>query len=232
MARKLVLDVALSLAAVAVTSFAIGGILAVWPIASLQMLYILPILWLAGSRGRMAPLLASAAAFLAFDWFFLPPFHTLDLEQPQEWLSLGIFLIVALVTGQAYALQRRQAIAAAEHDRRTELLYKLSTETTVAADLGSKFEPMLEALADGLALGGLRLYVWRDGQRQLAGGVDASQHGAPLPIDGIYHLPVKIGVQELAELEVYGQAGGEPLGPDDLRVLQGFANLLANALER
>src|SRR6185437_12217607 len=114
--RKLVLDVGLSVATVALVSLGIGALLAAAAIPSLQMLYVLGILWLAA-------LLACVEAFLVFDWFFLPPHHTLDLEQPQEWVSLGIFLVVALVTGQAYARERQQAIAAAEHDRRTQLLY-------------------------------------------------------------------------------------------------------------
>jgi two-component system, OmpR family, sensor histidine kinase KdpD len=230
--RKLSADLLLSAATVAGISGCIGGILSRWEIGNLSLLYILGILWLAAARGRAAALLASAEAFLVSDWFFVQPYHTFDVEQPQEWLSLGIFLVVALVAGQAYAGQRRQAMEAAEHDRHTQLLHDLSTELTVAENLGGAFDRMLAILAQGLALSGLRLYVWRNDVRELSGGVEASQDGLAAPVIGVYRVPCKIGDNELAEMEVFQRADGRPLSNDDLRVLEGFANGLANALER
>src|SRR5690242_13825444 len=109
-------------------SAAIGAVLSRWQAGPLAVLYILGILWLAAVRGQPAQQRAALEAFLEYDWLFVLPYHTLDVAQPQAWLELGIFLVVALVAGQAYANQRRQALEAAEHDRHTALLYQLSTE--------------------------------------------------------------------------------------------------------
>jgi len=207
-------------------------VLSRWQVGPLAVVYILGILWLAAARGRTAALLAAFEAFLVYDWFFVPPYHTLDVEQPQEWLELGIFLVVALVAGQAYALQRRQAIEAAEHDRHTQLLYELSTELTVQEKLGSMFDRMLATLAQGLGLSGLRLYVWREGVRELSGGVEAASDSVSEPAISVYRVPCRIGEHELAEMEVFQKSDGQSLTEDDLRVLQGFGNQLANALER
>jgi two-component system, OmpR family, sensor histidine kinase KdpD len=229
--RKLASDVLLSLLTVAALSLAIGGVLSVLPIGNSSLLYIPGILWLA-TRGRGAALLASVEAFLAFDWFFVPPFHTLDVERPQEWLALGIFLVVASVAGQAFAAQRRQAVQAAERDRHTQLLYDLSMELTAQDNLGGIFDHMLASLARGLSLSGLRLYVWRDGVRELSGGLEAADEGVTAPITSVHHIPCKLGDRELADMEVFQKLDGSRLGEDDLRVLHGFANQLANALER
>ncbi|MDE3074061.1 MAG: DUF4118 domain-containing protein, partial [Chloroflexota bacterium] len=231
MARKIGLDLAISVAAVGATTAAIAALLSRWQIPNLSLLYILVILWLAAVRGRAAALLASIEAFLFFDWFFIPPYHELDVERPLDWLALTTFLVVGLVAGQAYAAQRRQALEAADRDRHTQLLYELSTELTAAENLGSTFDRMLQALAAGLHLDGLRLYVWRNGARELSGtfGAGAAPDGSSTQV---HTVPCRLGDAELAELEVLGKAGRNDLSRDDLRVLQGFANQLANALER
>jgi two-component system, OmpR family, sensor histidine kinase KdpD len=229
--KKLVGDLLLSAATVAAISGGIAAVLSRWQVGPLAVVYILGILWLA-TRGRTAALLAAIEAFLVYDWFFVPPFHTLDVQQPQEWLELGIFLVVALVAGQAYALQRRQALEAAERDRHTQLLYDLSTGLTVQENLGGMFDRMLAKLAQGLGLSGLRLYVWREGARELSGGVEVASDGVSEPVTSVYRVPCRIGERDLAEMEIFQRWDGQPLSQDDLRVLQGFANQLANALER
>lgn len=221
-------DVLLSLATVGLISLLIGGILTLSSIGNLTILYIPGVLWLAARRGRVAALIASAAAFLVYDWFFVVPYHTFEVSQPQEWIALAVLLVVALSTGEVYALLRKQAVELAEHDRHTQLLYDLSTEMTVRENLGEIFNPMLRTLAEGLGLDAVRLYVWREGQRELSGaaGIQSNE-----PLEGVSSVPCRIGDTELAEMEVR-KAGGEQLSADDVRVLQGFANQLANALER
>ncbi|HEX6513742.1 MAG TPA: ATP-binding protein [Chloroflexota bacterium] len=227
MIRKLAADALLSLAIVGAISLVIGGVLALWQIGNLTILYIPGVLWLAAKRGRPGALIASVAAFLVYDWFFIVPYHTLEVGQPQEWISLAVLLVVALATGEAYALLRRQAQELAEHDRHTQLLYELSTEMTVRENLGDMFDPMLQTLADGLGLAGVRLYVWRNGQRELSAVVGPAAAGG-----SVYSVPCRIGDTTLAEMEVMHAAEGQDLPPDHVRVLQGFANQLANALER
>src|SRR5579885_2595358 len=119
--RRVAADAALSLAVVGLISLAIGGSLSLWPLGNLNMLYIPGVLWLAAKRGRFGALLAAVAAFLVYDWFFVLPYHTLEVAQPQEWISLAVLLVVGLATGEAYALMRRQARDLAEHDRHTQL---------------------------------------------------------------------------------------------------------------
>lgn len=223
--RRLLMDAVLALTIVAAISLVIGAVLSLAPIGNLTILYIPGVLWLAASRGRGGAILASVAAFLVYDWFFIVPYHTLEVAQPQEWISLAVLLAVALVTGEAYAMQRRQAEQLAEHARHTQLLYELSTEMTVRHNLGGAFDSMLQKLAAGLGLAGARLYVWREGRRELSGAVEPA--GAQ-PIDAA-RVPCRLGELELSDMEVFPE---RRLTDDDVRVLQGFANQLANALER
>lgn len=122
MRTKRLVDTSLSLATVGVLSLAIGGLLSLWQLGNLTILYIPGVLWLAAKRGRLSALVASVAAFLVYDWFFIEPYHTFEVGQPQEWISLGVLLMVGLFTGEAYALLRRQSEELAEHDRHRQLL--------------------------------------------------------------------------------------------------------------
>jgi two-component system sensor histidine kinase KdpD len=45
-------------------------------IPNISIVYLLVILLLASTRGRVAALVASLAAFLSFDFFLVPPFYT------------------------------------------------------------------------------------------------------------------------------------------------------------
>ena len=85
---------------------AIGGVAAItrlislvftrWHIANISMIYLLLVLALAVLYGSGPAVLASVAAFLAFDWFFVQPTWSLTIRDPDEWLALCLFLVTAL----------------------------------------------------------------------------------------------------------------------------------------
>jgi K+-sensing histidine kinase KdpD len=52
-------------------------------------------------------------AFLAFDFFYIPPFHTFTAAKPTHVLALFIYLGIAIVTGQLVARVRNRTEAAA-----------------------------------------------------------------------------------------------------------------------
>src|SRR4030095_10145306 len=49
----------------------------------------------AGGLGRGIP--AAGLGFLAFDFLFLQPYHHIIVDDPQDYLSLAVYLLVALV---------------------------------------------------------------------------------------------------------------------------------------
>src|SRR5437660_7577451 len=98
-----------ALVAVALVSVAIGAVLGRVRIANISMLYLFAVLAIAITFGRGPAVVASVAAFLTFDWFFVEPYHTFTVADPEEWISLLFFLLVAILTGQLAADQRRRA---------------------------------------------------------------------------------------------------------------------------
>jgi K+-sensing histidine kinase KdpD len=54
-------------------------------------------------------LLGSVLAALSFNYFFLPPYHTFTIAEPENWVAFGAFLVTALVAGQLSSYAGRRA---------------------------------------------------------------------------------------------------------------------------
>src|ERR1700674_2697974 len=79
-------------------------------VPGLSAFYLLLVLWLGARWGRGPALAASLAAFLLYDFFFVPPVGTLSVSGTTELFGLVVLLAVALVTSQlAASLRRAQA---------------------------------------------------------------------------------------------------------------------------
>jgi two-component system sensor histidine kinase KdpD len=70
---------------------------------------LLAVLFVAIAFGSKPALLASGLAMLCFNFFFLPPYHTLTIADPQNWIALTAFFITALAVGQLSARARQRA---------------------------------------------------------------------------------------------------------------------------
>lgn len=80
------------------------------------------------SLGGLGPGIVSAvAAFLAFNYFFLPPTLTLIVHKTQDVLALIVFLIVAVAISQLVGRARSSAQAASAREREATQLYELSS---------------------------------------------------------------------------------------------------------
>src|SRR5437660_109679 len=62
-------------------------------IPNISMVYLLLILLLATTRGRYAAIVAAVVAFLAFDFFLVPPLFTFVISRWEEWIALFVFLV-------------------------------------------------------------------------------------------------------------------------------------------
>src|SRR5689334_20021815 len=95
--------IASALVAVALTSLLIAWIKSQVDIPNLAILYLLAVLGMGSVYGRAAALVAAAASFLTFNYFFIEPISTFHVANPQEWLALVVLLLTALVTGHLAA---------------------------------------------------------------------------------------------------------------------------------
>ncbi|HEV2010082.1 MAG TPA: DUF4118 domain-containing protein, partial [Candidatus Limnocylindria bacterium] len=112
-----------ALAGVALMSALIGLIPGTFRVANISMLYLIVVLLAATRFGSGPAIFASIVAFLTFDWFFVPPEHAFTVADPEEWVSLLLFLVTAAITGELAADQRRRAHEAEQREHEAILLF-------------------------------------------------------------------------------------------------------------
>jgi two-component system sensor histidine kinase KdpD len=131
---------------------AIGVISSRASVPGLSAFYLLLVLWLGARWGIGPAVTGSVAAFLLYDYFFVPPVGTFTVSGPKELLELVVLLAVALVTGQLAASLRRTQSSAEDLAAESRALYELATaalrspEVTVALSLLRERAKRLEAV--------------------------------------------------------------------------------------
>lgn len=71
--------------------------------------FLLVVLFVAILWGSKPAFFASILGVLSFNFFFLPPYHTFTIADPQNWIALTAFFITALAVGQLSARAKRRA---------------------------------------------------------------------------------------------------------------------------
>jgi two-component system sensor histidine kinase KdpD len=101
------------------------------------MLYLLATTIGALRLGRGPSVLLATVNMLAFDYFFVPPFYSFDVEDTRYLFTLGVMLVVALVIANLMVSIRRHREVADTREQRTAVLYDMSRELAVATDAPS-----------------------------------------------------------------------------------------------
>lgn len=220
--------------------------------ANLVMLYLAAVLLAAFYLGRNQALLASVLGTLALDFFCVPPHLTLAVSDTWYLLTFAGLLVVGLVTSSLVARARSHAEAAQRRELQAVNLYELSRTLAAAGDLPTILQVALKHIQDTfgatavvLMPGGEALntaasterealteaevavatWCWQHGQE--AGPGTGTLQGADLRYVPLRSGSATVGVLglRLADREGY-------LPPDERRLLESTANLVALALER
>ena len=110
--------------ALAGTTLAVSAIRAVVP--DVAPVYLLAVLAVGMLYGTLPAVATSVAAFLLYDFLFVPPVFTFTIASPDEWLNLLLLLAVAVVIGRLAALQTQRAQEAADRALEAESLYGIT----------------------------------------------------------------------------------------------------------
>ena len=136
--------------------------------AHVALVFLLVVLGSSASGGRVLGVTIAIVAFLIFDWFFLPPYNTLLVRNPLDWVVLVAFLITSFVAAELLyrARAERAAVEGAEALREADKLkdallaslsHDLRTPLTTIKALAHELQPlgdertfMIEEQADRL----------------------------------------------------------------------------------
>jgi two-component system sensor histidine kinase KdpD len=190
MARPRWLGYAVGLAAVALVTVVLSIVEARFRLPNVSILYLAAVLVTAGSFGSGPAVVASLAAFLAYDWFFVEPRFTFAVASSEEWIALVLFLLTAIVTGQLAAGQRRRSEEAAQREREAVVLYDV-VRLLADLDLDCALPAVAQRLLRELGLDAVAIEIADDGQGNVARAAagDPETLGALPPIS---HLTAQV----------------------------------------
>ncbi len=91
----------------------------------IALIFLLPVLASTVLWGLTPGVLAGFMAFLAFNYFFIPPYHTLRVHQSQDVITLIVFLIVSVVISQLIGRTREGEQLARMREFEATRMYEL-----------------------------------------------------------------------------------------------------------
>jgi two-component system sensor histidine kinase KdpD len=87
------------------------------------MLFLLAVVFVAARYHQGPAVLTSVLSIALFDFLFVPPYYTFNVEEPRFFLTFAVMLVVALTMTSLTARIREQARAAQAGERRAAALY-------------------------------------------------------------------------------------------------------------
>jgi K+-sensing histidine kinase KdpD len=95
---------------------------------TISLALLLVVLLVATGWGSRPAIVAALLGGLCFNFFFLPPFGTLTIDDFDNWVALLAFLATAVVAGQLSARAKQRAEEAEAHRLEIERMYQESQE--------------------------------------------------------------------------------------------------------
>ena len=243
------IEAALAVAVASACSFAADQL---FPIASLSVIYMTAVVFVASRRG-LGPALASAVfGFLAYNFLFTEPRYTFQVSRQGEILTLGLFLVASLITGNLAARLRARIEAQTAISDRTNKLYDFSRRVAASATADDVIWASVSHVATTLrcetvllmprgaelqVVGGFppedRLEVRDQSAAQFAWekGEAAGRGSNTLPTARWFFLPLIAGERRLGVLGI-AYEDDRQLARTDRRLLDALVDQIALALER
>ncbi len=240
-----------ALGAVALVAVAATPLLPYLDLANIVMLFLLAAVFAAYKLGRGPGALAAFLSVAAFDFFFVPPRFSLAVSDVQYVLTFFIMLAVALLIGQLTAGLKFQATVAESRERRMRALFEMARELSIAlvteqiAEISQRFaqrvfgarstllaldtKDVLVALGGAEALPELDIGIahWAFDHNELAGCSTGT-----LPASPALYVPLKTPMRTRGVLVMVSGDGQWTAAPEQQRLLETSATLIAIALER
>jgi two-component system sensor histidine kinase KdpD len=186
------------------------------------LIFLTMVLIIAAIGGRLVAAVAAVVASLLVNWYYVVPYYTLTIAEPENIVSLCVFVGVAIAVGTLVDTAAQRAL---ESQRaRVEAAALARSAATMAADPDA-LPSLVEQLRSTFELDRVRLVS----DTGLHAPYDTSPNDRieQAPVITV-HLGEAIGPQGGHRLELYGR----PLSSDDQRVVRALADQLAVAIER
>jgi two-component system sensor histidine kinase KdpD len=199
--------------------------------------YLLAILALSTIWGIAVSVTMSVVAMLLFNYYFLPPVGHFTVADPQNWVALIAFVVVAILSSQLSNRARQQADAASARRREIEKLYGFSRSLLESGNVMELVNRIPAQIVNSFEIGAAVIYLaekqklYRSGPAVPHLDIDtlksAMNRDEPLfdPANSLSLIAVRMGLRPMGSLGI----SGAPLSRE---TMEAIATLIAIAMER
>lgn len=125
----------------------------------IALAYLLIVLTGSAAGGRTLGILLSGAAFLAFNFLFLPPYYTLQIADPFDWFVLASFLVTGVVAAQLLSRAQRQTAVAKQRADEVNWLAALGAETLSAGRADAALNAIARVIRETLGVASCEIFA-------------------------------------------------------------------------
>src|SRR3981189_2834395 len=198
---------------------------------------LLAILAVSAVWGMAVAVFMSLAHMWVFNYGFLPPIGHFTIDDPQNWVALGAFLVTPIMGSQLSARIRREADEAHSRRREIERLYKFSQKLLGEGNVIQLMNAIPNYIVESFEAGAAELFLpqkekfYRSGYG--ASHLDEEKMKTAFvrdemtiePQQSVYFVPVRLGVRAIGSLGISGATLSR-------QTLDAVSGLVAIAVER
>ena len=187
-------------------------------LSSVLLLFLSLVVACAIVGGAMPALLCAVGGFLLVNYYFTPPVHTWSIDDGDNLLALGVFVVIGIAVSVLVDLAERREARASRSHAEAEALAAMARGVLAGKDA---LPGLLEHLLVTFALDGVAVLRRAEGEWR----VEASA-GHDIPFD-----PDRASDRAPLGDGAVVALNGRPLSPDDQRVLAAFVAQVGAAVE-
>ncbi len=221
---------------------------------NLAMIFLLGVVIIATRASRRVALFASVLSVASFDFFCVPPYGTLAVDDSEYLITFAVMLVVGLSISSLTGRIRQQAAHAVGGEARTQALYRLTRELageTLVFDVARKATGIMREVFGSLVVIFLpdqngKISFWRRTTDQLSvpqteegiaqwvfdHGKKAGRGMDTLPGASALYLPLQGSQKTLAVIAIPAEGTELPASPEQQHLLELFASQTGLAIER
>ena len=148
------------------------------PVEGSGVLYLLPVLLASTRWGLWLGVATAIASAAAFNYFHIPPTGRFTIAEEENWVALGAFLVVAVVTSGLADSARSRAEDAERRRREADLTAEMARVLLGGSDLEDSMRVVGQRIARAFDLPSVELTSgWRDSDDAGEGTADHRRRG-------------------------------------------------------
>ena len=219
---------------------------------NLMMLYLIVVVIAAFRHGLSLAIFSSIIGVLMFDFFFVSPYYTFRTLDTQYLISFSGMMLVGIIISILIAKVQNYAISAHSREKENAMLYNLAKKLTGATDLKTVISVVISKIEENFSWqaavlmpenqsltvkGSSEDLIMSDDEKAVAMWSFSKNTVAGYDTDTLHasrfrFIPIRSRKGVLGVLGVKPEDTGGVISPDEGRVIEIFADLMALSMER